>query len=135
MAQPLLALIRYSDPAGTIDVLAAPHIGPVFQAMAEVGDVLLADYVHGKLQLSDRLALARRLRKLRYERCFVLPNSLKSALAPWMAGIPYRVGHRGESRYWLINRAHEPVGSANMPMVEHYARLAFAPQQPIHGRG
>lgn len=131
MAQPLLALIQYGDPAGKIDVLAAPHIGPVFKAMAEVAQVLIADYVHGKLQLTERVALARRLRKLRYERCFVLPNSLKSALAPWLAGIPYRIGHLGESRHWLINRAHEPVGTANAPMVEHYARLAFAPQQPI----
>jgi hypothetical protein len=38
---------------------------------------------------------------------YVLPNSLKSALVPWLAGIPQRVGFTGESRYGLINVRHD----------------------------
>jgi heptosyltransferase-2 len=42
-----------------------------------------------------------------YDAVYVLPNSLKSALVPWLAGIPQRVGFTGESRYGLINVRHD----------------------------
>jgi heptosyltransferase II len=129
MAQPLLALLKSNDKNGQIDVLAPAHIVPVFEAMAEVNEVIVAPQSPGKLQLRERLSLAGRLRRLGYERCYVLPNSMKSALVPWLAGIPVRIGHRGEARYWLINRSYDAQGSHRPPMVEHYARLAFAQQQ------
>ena len=134
MAQPLLSLLKGDDQDALIDVLAPAHIAPVFEAMVEVRDVLLAPQAHGKLQLRERLAMARRLRRLKYDRCYVLPNSMKSALIPWLAGIPLRIGHRGESRYWLINRAHDTQGDHHQPMVEHYAQLAFPPQQVMPAR-
>jgi heptosyltransferase-2 len=51
----------------------------------------------------------------------VLPNSWKSALIPFLAGIPRRVGYRGEMRYGLLNEMHRASG-ASMP--QHYAELA-----------
>lgn len=131
MAQPLLALLKSHQPEATIDVLAPAHIVPVFEAMAEVGEVLTAPQAHGKLQLALRFKLARQVRKQGYERCYVLPNSMKSALVPWLAGIGLRIGHRGESRYWLVNRTHDAQGPHRQPMVEHYARLAFEPGEAI----
>lgn len=128
MAQPLMAVIAQKDPGGRIDVLAPPHIAPVFAAMAEVDDVIEAVNQHGKLQWRERWALARHIRRLRYDRCYVLPNSAKSALVPFLAGIPERIGHRGESRYWLINRRHRDAAVRGRPMVEFYADLG-------HGNG
>jgi len=126
MAQPLLALLRAGDPGGSLDVLAPPAVAPVFRAMADVTRVLEAENRHGSLQLRARWQLARRLRAQRYQRCVVLPNSAKSALAPWLAGIPERIGHHGESRWLLLNRRlpPAPAGSARTPMVEFYAQLA-----------
>ena len=126
MAQPLMALIRRQAPEGRIDVLAPPHVGPVFGAMAEVDDVIEAPNQHGKLQWRERWQLARRLRPSHYDRCYVLPNSAKSALVPFLAGIPERIGHHGEARYWLINR-RRVSGPRERPMVEFYADLAFEP--------
>lgn len=134
MAQPLLALLKSENQDCLIDILAPAPIAPVFEAMAEVQDVMLAPQVPGKLQLRDRLAMANRLRRLKYDRCYVLPNSMKSALIPWLAGIPLRIGHRGESRYWLINRAHHEPSGNRQPMVEHYAQLAFPPNQLMPAR-
>lgn len=131
MAQPLVALLRRGDPQGTIDALAPAHVAPVFGAMAEVDAVIEAANVHGKLQLAQRWRLARQLRARRYDRCYVLPNSLKSAIVPFLAGVPQRHGHRGEARYLLVNRIHDAGEAAGGPMVEFYARLAFEPGGPV----
>jgi heptosyltransferase-2 len=60
----------------------------------------------------------------------VLPNSLKSALVPFLAGIPRRVGFTGESRYGLINVRHDLDKQALPLMVERFAQLAEAPGTP-----
>jgi heptosyltransferase II len=51
----------------------------------------------------------------------VLPNSWKSALIPFLAGVPVRKGYVGEARYGLLNRT---IKNAAEPMRQHYARLA-----------
>ncbi len=133
MAQPLVALLKRFDPDGTIDAMAPAHVAPVFGAMAEIGEVLEAPNVHGRLQLAERWRLSRRLRQRRYDRCYVLPNSMKSAIAPFLAAIPQRHGHRGEARYLLLNRLHQDGVARDRPMVEFYAQLAFAPRVPLAG--
>ena len=125
MAQPLLALLRRQHPQAVLDVLAPPAVAPVFRAMAEVTETLEAANRHGKPQWGERWRLSRQLRARGYDRCYVLPNSAKSALAPWLAGIALRIGHHGESRYLLLNQRVPPrKGEARQPMVEFYAALA-----------
>ncbi len=129
MTQPLLALLHAQQAGGPIHALCPPHIAPVYRAMPEVDAVIESPNVHGRLDLSGRWRLARSLRADRYDRAVVLPNSAKSALVPWFAGIPLRVGYRGEARRLMINRMHEDRrgGAERPPMVEHYAALAFEP--------
>jgi heptosyltransferase-2 len=91
--------------------------------MAQVDEVLEADLRHGELQLGDRWRLGRRLRERGYDEAYVLPNTMKSALAPSFARIPLRVGYLGESRVGLLNRIHK-AGADREPMALHYARLA-----------
>ena len=126
MAQPLLARLRARAPAPRIEVLAPPWVAPVLRRMAEVDEVIDADLRHGQLQLGARLSLARRLRARNYAEALVLPNSLKSALVPFLAGIPVRTGYVGEQRYGLVNRRH-PNPRPQLPMAAHYAALAGAP--------
>ena len=54
-----------------------------------------------------------------------MPNSFKSALIPWLANIPFRIGYRGEHRYGLINLSLNNPSKVNRPpMVEHYLALS-----------
>lgn len=127
IAQPLLRLLKQRHPDWPIDVLAPTWVAPVWRAVAEVDAVLESPFKHGKLQLRERWQFARQLRRHGYAEAYVLPNTLKFALLPWMAGIPRRIGYRGEMRYGLVNVMHHHPPGAKRPMLPFYAALADAP--------
>ncbi|MYM38671.1 lipopolysaccharide heptosyltransferase II [Duganella qianjiadongensis] len=122
MAQPLLQLLKAAHPERAIDVLAPPAVSPVWRQMVEVAEVLETPFRHGALQLKERWKYARLLRQRGYADAYVLPNTIKYALIPWLAGIPQRVGYKGESRYGLINLMHHDE-TPPRPMVAFYAAL------------
>ncbi len=101
LSHPLLARLKARDPQGAIDVLAPAWASAVYGRMPEVRRTIAFPFGHGELKLGDRRRFARELP--RYDRAILLPNSLKSALVPWFAGIPVRTGWRGEMRYGLLN--------------------------------
>ncbi len=105
-----------------LTVAALPWVAPVYRAVGGEVEVLELPFAHKRLDWSLRREWGRRLRG-RFDRAYVLPNSLKSALIPWMAGIPCRVGYRGESRWGLINSALPNPGHRG-PMVDFYLALA-----------
>lgn len=127
MAQPLLALLKKEYPNQPIDVLAPSWVAPVLRAMAEVDTVLETPFKHGALQLRERWRFAQILRQRGYSAAYVLPNTIKFALLPWLAGIKQRIGYKGESRYGLINIMHHDDAAAPRAMVAFYAALASAP--------
>ena len=115
-----------------VDVLAVPAVRAVYQACPEVCQLRIENFQHGKLQLRDRKKIARELSG-RYATAIVCPNSLKSALIPWLARIPVRRGTTGESRYWLINDHRNPVlsGPGKRPSMLHtYLGFADTPMPP-----
>lgn len=129
MAQPLLTRLREQDPAAKIHVLAPDWVAPVARRMPEVDEVIAVPFRHGALNLGSRWRLARALARRGYDRAIVLPNSWKSALVPFLAGIPQRAGYVGEARYGLLNST---IPNTKSPMPLHYARLAGSePMQPL----
>jgi len=131
MAQPLLRLLKDRYPERPIDVLAPAWVAPVWRAMYEVDTVLEAPFRHGALQLGERRRYAKELKRRGYVEAYVLPNTLKFALIPWLARIPRRVGYKGEMRYGLINVMHHDNPDAPRPMVSFYAALADAPKREV----
>lgn len=122
MSEPLLRAL--ADRGEQLSVLALPWVAPVYRAMPQVSEVIEAPFQHGGLQWRERRAMAAAL-KGRFEVAYVLPNSFKSALLPWMAGIARRVGRLGESRYGLIHvRLPNPPCGTRPPMVDFYLALA-----------
>ena len=122
MTEPLLAtLARRGE---QISVAALPWVAPVYRAMPRVAAVLDLPFTHGRLDWARRRRIAAEWRG-RFDVAYVLPNSIKSALIPWLAGIPRRVGYRGEGRFGLLNqRLPNPPGRP--PMVAFYSALAGA---------
>jgi heptosyltransferase-2 len=103
MAQSLFRLLKSRQADRALDVLAPGWSLPIVARMPEVRRGIDAETRHGEVGLATRWRIARSLRNSRYERAIVLPRSFKSALIPWLAGIPCRTGFRGESRFGLIN--------------------------------
>src|SRR5215217_7102568 len=85
MTEPLLA--RLAARGERVTVGALPWVAPVYRAMPHVHGVIEFPFRHGGLQLRERRALARQVAG-RFETAYVLPNSLKSALLPFLAGVP-----------------------------------------------
>ena len=127
MAQPLLRRLRELHPDRPIDVLAPTWVAPVWRAMREVDTVLESPFKHGSLQWKERKEFAKILKARGYADSYVLPNTLKFALIPWLAGIKRRVGYKGEMRYGLVNVMHHDEKDAPRPMAQFYAALADKP--------
>ena len=124
MTQPLLASLKALYPNSKIDVLASTWVAPIYRACSEVNEVIEAKFEHKQLQWGLRKNLAKQLEAKNYQACFVLPNSFKSALIPWLANIPLRIGYRGELRFGLMNLSLDNPSKLNRPpMVEHYQAL------------
>lgn len=125
MSEPLIRNIAANDQA-PVDVLAPPWVAPLFERMPNVGQVIAAPFAHGRLDLKARWRLGQSLKAQGYQNAYILPNSLKSALPIFFAGIPNRIGFTGESRYGLINR-RQKLDKQKLPrMVDRF--LALGPK-------
>ena len=131
MAQPLFMRLHRNTPGLQLDALAPPWVAPALRRMPEIGEIIDNPFAHGELSFKARYALARKLAQRGYRQAYVLPNSLKSALIPFLAGIPERIGFTGESRYGLINRRHTLDKAALPQMAERFAQLAQTPGSPL----
>ena len=126
MAQSLFLRIRERRPETAIDVMAPAWTFPLLERMPQVRNALPMPLTHGQLQLGDRWRLGKALRG-RYEQAIVLPNSLKSAIAPFAADIPKRTGFVGELRYGLLNDIRRLDKNALPKTVLRFLHLADPP--------
>jgi len=124
LSQSLLVRLAAQHPAAAIDIFGAKWVLPVYRRMHEVADTIENPFGHGQLSLLKRRQMGRRLARRGYTHAYVLPNSLKSALVPWFAGIGSRIGFTGEMRYGLLTD-RRTLDAQRLPlMVERFAWLA-----------
>lgn len=120
MTEPLLRRLHARGERLTVGAL--PWVAPVYRAMTQVADVIEFPFAHGGLQFRERRAIAKRIEG-RFDKAYVLPNSLKSALLPFLASIPERIGYFGEARVGLLtHRLKNPKNKP--PMVAFYSALS-----------
>ena len=125
MAQTLFKILKQQRPEAAIDVLAPAWSEPLLARMPEVREAMNLPFGHGELKFQERMAFGRQLKKRGYKRAYVLPNSLKSALIPYFADIPDRIGWRGEMRYVLLNDIRLLNKKRYPLMIERFAALAY----------
>ncbi len=131
MAQVLFKILRQQTPNANIDVLAPAWSLPVIDRMPEINKAIEINVAHGEFGLAKRYRLAKQLRKNNYDIAIVLTNSWKSALIPFLARIPRRIGWLGEMRFGLLTDARILSKKALPKMVQRYAALAFAKDEDL----
>src|ERR1700733_1659808 len=88
----VVKVLRQRFPDRPVDVLATSLCAPLADYMPGIRQAIVADLPRSRLALSQQRALARRLRQENYGMALTMPRTWKAALAPFLAGIPERVG-------------------------------------------
>jgi len=120
MSVPAVEAIKLGRPDLFLAVLTPEKLADFWRAVPSVDEVIA---------ISSResvFGVARKLRG-RFDAAILFPNSLRSALEAWLAGIPRRVGYPGHRRRRLLNQVFEEKKKkpeAPKHQVHRYLRLA-----------
>lgn len=125
--------IKHRTPTAEIDVLAGPWCQAVYQLHSDIRQVIPCHFPHGSFSFVKRWQCAQALRKERYDIAYVLPNSWKSALVPFLAGIPKRIGYVGEGRWGLLTKFYARPNHLSL-LIQYYQYLAKLGESPIEPR-
>jgi heptosyltransferase-2 len=118
----VIQLLKARYPHRPIDVLTTTLCAPLLDYMPGVRKGIVWDLPRKRLALKEHRALAARFAAEHYGRALVMPRTWKSALAPFLAGIPERTGFVGEVRFGLLNDIR--FGERQLPrMIDRCAAL------------
>ncbi|MGF1903800.1 lipopolysaccharide heptosyltransferase II [Aliivibrio salmonicida] len=131
MSQSLYITLKQQHPEAIIDVMAPAWCKPILERMPEVNQAIEMPLGHGDIDLLGRRRIGKKLKANNYTHAYICPNSAKSALIPWFADIPTRVGWKGEMRYGLLNDLR-PNKKSFQYMVERYVALAHPKSEMIN---
>lgn len=123
MAQTLLVALRQTQPGVPIDMAGPRALEALGARMPELRRWIEAPFAPGGLALAGRWRLAAGLRG-GYQAAYVLPGSWKSALVPFLARVPRRVGYRGEWRYGLLTDCRRLPREARRKTAQAFFALA-----------
>lgn len=127
LAHSLIKLLHQQYPTSEIDVLVDGAGHELTQRMPEVAASIVTPLSDRSLHLAKRYRLARTLSKRGYERAYILPSSLVSALVPALAGIKTRTGWRGQMRFGLLNDIRQLSPKRYPSTLERFVALAVKP--------
>ena len=92
MTTPALQRLRERFPRASITLLSGARLSDLWLLYPGINRVITFD------RGENIWSVSRRLRKERFDVALIFPNSLRSALEVWLAGIPGRIGYAGNCR-------------------------------------
>ena len=115
MSAPALMRLRQARPVALIALLAPEKLAGLWQDQPFLDKVIAFSPAENIWQVS------RRLRRENFSEALALPNSIRSSLELWLAGIPRRVGLARPGRGLFLTRALPPRPDA-LPMRRRTSR-------------
>lgn len=97
MSMPAIQVFKHRMPDSRITMLAKPRVAPLWRMHSCVDKVI--ELNEG---LPGALAAAMDVRDRQPDVAFILPNSFRSALIPFLGRVRVRVGARADFRSWMI---------------------------------
>jgi heptosyltransferase-2 len=98
LTTPALLRLRQAHPNARIVLLCPAKLAELWQHHPAVDEVL------SFMPQDSVWQVARRLRIRQFQVALVLPNSPRSALEVWLAGIPHRIGYAQPWRNWWLTK-------------------------------
>ncbi len=126
----VVRLLNERWPNRPVDVLTTTLCAPLLDYMPGVRKGIVCDLPRQQLAFAQHKALAERFSAEHYGSALVMPRTWKSALAPWLAGIPERTGFAGEFRFGLLNDVR--FGEKKLPrMIDRCGALTLPKGTPV----
>ncbi|MBV8840596.1 MAG: lipopolysaccharide heptosyltransferase II [Alphaproteobacteria bacterium] len=125
----VVKVLKARYPSRPVDVLSTSLCAPLVDYMPELRQAIVVDLPRKRLAYGQHAALAQRLKREQYGTALIMPRTWKSALAPFLAGIPERVGWFGEWRFGLLNDLRRGE-KARARMIDQCAALALPADAP-----
>jgi heptosyltransferase II len=120
----VIQLLRARFPNRPVDMLSTSLTAPLTDYMPGLRKAIVADLPRRTVAFPEQRELAARLKAEGYGTALVMPRTWKSALAPFLAGIPERIGFAGEARFFLLNDVR--FGERALPrMIDRCAALTL----------
>ncbi|MCE9610369.1 MAG: lipopolysaccharide heptosyltransferase II [Chthoniobacter sp.] len=113
MSVPAVRAIKRGRPDAQLSVLTPAKLADFWKSVAGVDAVIAIE------SGENVRAVAQKLRAQNFDAAILFPNSLRTALEVWLAGIPRRVGVPGHHRRWLLNQVFEPKKKKKSPRPRH----------------
>jgi heptosyltransferase II len=121
----VVKLLRSQAPDRPVDIVSSTLCAPLADYMPGVRRAIVIDLPRRRIGVALQRQLAARLREENYGQALVMLRTWKSALAPYLAGIPLRTGFAGEFRIGLLNDVR--WGERKLPrMIDRMGALAMA---------
>ncbi len=126
MTIPTIQAMARGRPDARITVLTPEKLADLWAAVPGVAEVISIP------RQASVFGVAAAIRRTgRFDAAVVLPNSVRSALEVWLAGVPRRVGYAGHRRRWLLNQiVPEPPDPFKAAGIEPDTVLRDAPVRP-----
>jgi heptosyltransferase-2 len=120
----VIQLLRARFPNRPVDMLSTSLTAPLTDYMPGLRKAIIADLPRRTIAFPRQRELAARFKAEGYGTALVMPRTWKSALAPFLAGIPERIGFAGEARFFLLNDVR--FGERALPrMIDRCAALTL----------
>jgi len=99
MSMPALQWLKGQGASSRITMLVKPQLVELWKMHSAVDDIINLEPGVGGVSKAARV-----IRRKKFARAIVFPNSLRSAMVPFLAGVPERVGRVGHWRRSLLTR-------------------------------
>lgn len=120
MATPALMSVRETYPKAEITLLANPLVGQLLQGHPALDRVMVFDRKQQHRGLIGRLRLAKQVAAERFDLAVILPNSFDSALIPWLARVPKRIGKASDGRSLFLTHSFK-----ELPLVKERHEVQY----------
>lgn len=115
MSAPAVAAIKAGRPDAVVTILSPAKLADFWRSQPYVDDVIEISAKSGVLAVAWKI-------RGKFDVAILFPNSARSALEVWLAGIPRRVGYEGHHRAWMLNQVvPEPKKSKKVQRPRHHA--------------